>query len=182
MTSANGLEQRPGRPVLRGPRQLPKVAQNPACGPPWQTRHPPRHLHTCGCRPPGGSARCAPSPRPAPWAAGRRSHGPGGRSRAGRSRARAIRPWPHTHAVAPSRAVDSSGSAPCSHHRDQAAWEAAPGLGIVPRVASRLPSRPQGSGRNTLGRVLPQEATFSYMHQSRPWRICRCWSSSGRSP
>jgi len=33
MTSANGLEQRPGRRVRRGPRQLPKVAQDPACGP-----------------------------------------------------------------------------------------------------------------------------------------------------
>lgn len=30
----------------------------------------------------------------------------------------------------------------------------------------------QGSGRNTLGRVLPRQASFSSMHPGRPWRIC----------
>lgn len=102
MTAANGLEQRSGRRVLRGPSQLPKVAQNPARGPPWRKRHPARHPRTSGCRPPAGSARCGPSPRPPPRAAGRGSRGRGGHSHGGRGRAPASRPWPRTHAVAPS--------------------------------------------------------------------------------
>ena len=130
MTAANGLEQRSGRRVRRGPRQLPKVAQDPACGPPWRNR----------------------VPRPPPWAAGRLSRGRGGHSHAGRSRGRASRPWPPTHAVAPSRSVDSSSSgvAHVAPTQSQAASAAAPGLGSVPRGANRLPSRHRATAATPL--------------------------------
>jgi hypothetical protein len=103
-----------------------------------------------GCKPPGGSERCAPSPRPRPWEADRKSHERGGRSHGDRSRERAFRPWPRTHGVAPSRVADSSGSGPHSRHPIPAAWAAAPGLGSVPQVANRLPSRQRAEAATPL--------------------------------